>query len=84
MTPQAKLSEYDTTPAPEEKAKEGCYNCWNCKNKQDVLIVQGRQMVRCFGSLKPFRERCALWSDGREVDYMIEFSKMGGKEDANG
>ena len=57
------------------EAKPAAINsCWNCHNKQDIVMLQGRQMVRCFGSLKPFRQCCSSWSDGKELEHMLRFA----------
>ena len=71
---------------PETKPEQ--YGCSTCKNRQGPIIVMNvvgqPRKVRCFGSLKDPRENCHNWSDGRELEYMIEFSRKGGKEDADG
>lgn len=59
----------------EQQPKPAAINtCWNCHNKQDIVMRQGCQMVRCFGSLKPFRQNCSSWSDGKELEYMLQFA----------
>lgn len=73
---QVKLSDYGAQQTASQAAPQK-WDCWNCHNKQDIVMVQGRQMVRCFGSLKPFRGGCPSWSDGKELEYMLQFAEKG-------
>ena len=69
MSPQTTLGDLSG-----EQDKPAAINtCWTCHNKQDIIMLQGNQMVRCFGSLKPFRQNCSSWSDGKELEHMLRF-----------
>lgn len=41
-------------------------SCWNCFNKQDIIMIYGKQKVKCFGTIKDFRTGCSSWSDGKD------------------
>lgn len=65
---QVKLCDYGTP------VKAEVNTCWNCYNKQDIIMRAGVQMVRCFGNLKPFRQGCPSWSDGKDLEHMLQYA----------
>lgn len=80
---QSKLIDYSAPVSAHPDQQK--WDCWNCHNKQDIVVLQGRQMVRCFGNLKPFRQGCPSWSDGKDLEYMLQFAaaKKGTEEGAH-
>lgn len=72
MSPQTTLTDLS---APQSTPPGNQWGCSDCHNRRGpIQTIGGKPKVRCMGLLKDARDGCPSWSDGKDLEHMLQYA----------